>query len=132
MPSRIQRKREKGWTAPIDAQGRKPLYVGRGTPWGNPWAVTQTDTGTGWAVNWTGKRGYRKPIGLNSRIPADDRRDAHALAVELYEMWLHSNPELMDQAREQLAGRDLMCWCHESYPCHADVLLALANPETTR
>jgi len=34
---------------------------------------------------------------------------------------------------EALAGRDLACWCPLNQPCHADVLLDLANPkETTR
>lgn len=50
MPKRVQRRRTRGWVAPQDDQGRKPKYVGRGTPYGNPWAVIQTNTGTGWAV----------------------------------------------------------------------------------
>lgn len=29
--------------------------------------------------------------------------------------------------RAQLAGRDLACWCRLDQPCHADVLLELAN-----
>jgi hypothetical protein len=32
-------------------------------------------------------------------------------------------------ARGDLAGRDLACWCSLSQPCHADVLLRMANPE---
>ena len=32
-------------------------------------------------------------------------------------------------AWRELAGRDLMCWCPEGQPCHADVLLAIANSE---
>jgi hypothetical protein len=27
----------------------------------------------------------------------------------------------------ELRGHDLMCWCPLGQPCHADVLLALAN-----
>ena len=27
----------------------------------------------------------------------------------------------------ELAGRDLACWCPLDQPCHADVLLELAN-----
>lgn len=40
----------------------------------------------------------------------------------------------MDEARAELAGKDLACWCplvDENglrVPCHADVLLELANP----
>ncbi len=29
--------------------------------------------------------------------------------------------------REELAGRDLACWCPLDEPCHADVLLEIAN-----
>ncbi|WP_438489530.1 DUF4326 domain-containing protein [Streptomyces sp. S186] len=125
MPARIQRKRSRGWKAPFDSQGRPPVYVGRGTRWGNPWAVAETRTGTGWAVNWSGARD-QVPHGLRTEIPANDRRDAHALAVELYENWLYAQPELMERARRDLAGRDLMCWCGP-LPCHADVLLGLVQ-----
>ena len=29
--------------------------------------------------------------------------------------------------RRELAGHDLVCWCRPDQPCHADVLLELAN-----
>ena len=29
----------------------------------------------------------------------------------------------------ELAGKNLACWCKPGAPCHADVLLELANPE---
>jgi hypothetical protein len=32
---------------------------------------------------------------------------------------------------EQLRGRDLACWCPLDQPCHADVLLELANGGAT-
>jgi hypothetical protein len=31
------------------------------------------------------------------------------------------------EARQALAGRDLACWCPLDEPCHADVLLDVAN-----
>jgi hypothetical protein len=132
MPNRVQRKRTRGWTAPLDAQGRKPVYVGRGTRWGNPWAVIHLTTGRGWAVQWAGHRDQHKPLGLKDFVPANDQRDAHALAVELYETWLYADPKLLDRAQQELAGRDLMCWCADTLPCHADALLRLANLERTR
>lgn len=33
----------------------------------------------------------------------------------------------VDDVRRELAGRDLACWCKLDQPCHADVLLAVAN-----
>lgn len=35
----------------------------------------------------------------------------------------------VEDIQAELAGLDLACWCPEGQPCHADVLLALANPE---
>lgn len=49
-------------------------------------------------------------------------------AVRRYEQmirWkLAEDPHLLDELR----GRDLCCWCKPDQPCHADVLLKLANP----
>jgi len=36
-------------------------------------------------------------------------------------------PPIEDVIRERLVGHDLVCWCPLDSPCHADVLLALAN-----
>jgi hypothetical protein len=33
----------------------------------------------------------------------------------------------VDDVRRELAGRDLACWCPLDHPCHADVLLEVAN-----
>lgn len=33
----------------------------------------------------------------------------------------------VDDVVRDLAGRDLACWCPLDQPCHADVLLDLAN-----
>jgi hypothetical protein len=32
-----------------------------------------------------------------------------------------------EEIRAQLAGHDLACWCPLDGPCHADVLLEIAN-----
>jgi hypothetical protein len=41
------------------------------------------------------------------------------------------NHELdLDEARRELGGRDLVCWCPIDQPCHADVLLEIANQES--
>jgi len=128
-PRRVQRQRTRGWTAPLDHLGRKPVYVGRGTPYGNPWIITQ-DNHRNWIVMWDGTRQQALPRGLNTFTPADDRRDAHATAVRLYREHLDAHPELVERARRDLAGRDLMCWCALKpvrLPCHVDVLLSLVN-----
>lgn len=125
-PRRVQRRRTKGWTAPLDHLGRRPVYVGRGSPWGNPWTVTQDNHGR-WIAMWNSAAGQPLPCGRHTFASAVDRQDAHAVAVRLYREYLDAHPELVERARAELAGRDLMCWCAEDMSCHADVLLRVAN-----
>lgn len=60
---------------------------------------------------------------------------SHHTSVEAYErylnMLLERNPKLRDEIISELAGRDLICFC-EPFPCHADVLLKIANPQLHR
>lgn len=124
MPARIQRKRTAGWRAPLDRQGRKPIYVGRGTRWGNPARVVfRKDTG-GWHVEHDGGAS----VGIWPTAA-----EARRFAVEVYRAHLAAHPYLAEAVREQLAGRALMCWCPTPEPgeadhCHAAVLIGLANP----
>jgi Domain of unknown function (DUF4326) len=47
-------------------------------------------------------------------------------AQRLYREHLERHPELVAQARRDLAGRDLACWCRLDENCHGDVLLRIA------
>lgn len=100
-PKRIQMQRTKGWRKPENT-----IYVGRPTKWGNPFKVGET-------VDWKGER-----LLLASA----------AMTVSLYETLARSRhePSLQDIILE-LNGRNLACWCRLDEPCHADVLLRLAN-----
>lgn len=111
-PRRIQRSRQAGWRAPLDPQGRTPVYVGRGGRWGNPYrAAVHTRHGASLLLaNLLAVRGGLAHI-----------RD-HVVAYPSD-----------DEIRAELHGRDLMCWCPLPEPgqpdhCHGAVLLALANP----
>lgn len=111
-PVRIQRQRTRGWRTPLDVQGRKPVYVGRGSGWGNPWTVGSTR----WLVlpgGWIDRRPH-EPLTREQAI--DSYRNCHTRDIEFLRL-----------IREQLAGRDLMCWCPPDQPCHADWLLEVAN-----
>lgn len=46
--------------------------------------------------------------------------------IDRYRKWLYNRPELMEQARQELAGKDLVCYCSPQ-ECHGDVLLEVAN-----
>lgn len=99
MPKRIQRSRARGWRMPEEA-----VYVGRPTKWGNPFRVGLD----GSARDCVGM--YRTMAGNN--------------------IWTSPYPR---EIKEQLCGKDLVCWCPlvdedgNRVPCHADVLLELAN-----
>lgn len=49
-----------------------------------------------------------------------------AQVVAKYSAWLAGQPELLLQARRELHGRDLVCFC-APLQCHGDVLLEIAN-----
>jgi hypothetical protein len=72
-----------------------------------------------WAVEYKGRKLGRW----------DDIADARADAADRYARWIRE-PKQADTRglfRALLHGRDLMCWCPLDQPCHADVLLELAN-----
>jgi hypothetical protein len=49
-------------------------------------------------------------------------------AVRRFRAWLKAHPEMIRCARKDLRGFNLACWCPLDEPCHADVLLEVANP----
>lgn len=107
-PIRIQRKRTKGWRMPENT-----VYVGRGSRFGNPYRV------------------------------GDDNEVGHLTqqeAVDAFENLVHWVNEggtttdehdclLFENIVRELRGKNLACWCKENEPCHADILLAMANEE---
>lgn len=122
MPKRIQRKRTKGWRAPEGA-----VYVGRGSKWGNPYRVTLSKDGLGvqMAKAWVPEDGETHSFFYDPILGGDlARTQAAKFAVELFRTrWM----PLHTYAIRELRGKDLMCWCPLDAPCHADVLLGLAN-----
>ena len=140
MPQRIQRQRTKGWRMPEGA-----VYVGRPTIWGNPfeaykcpccgyWDV-RDDNGVTYLVN---HEYVRLPSIRADRGTWTTKAQANREAARLYNDeatywlggWETTRPDL-HAALPMLAGRDLACWCPLDQPCHADVLLEIANAEST-
>lgn len=128
-PRRHQRKREAGWTTPLDEQGRKAVYVGRGSRWGNPFAVVRQADGL-----------YGIPAAVTSGpwptfdTATEARREAvhlFALHTGVMGMFEYDDDDLAAM-RKQLAGRDLTCWCPAPEPgepdwCHAAYLMDRVN-----
>lgn len=82
------------------------------------------------------RKGWRKPEGAvvvarpsmwGNPFPVVDGDRAHA--VEMFRTRSVGFYPLTEQnIIYELGGRDLACWCPEGEPCHADVLLEIANP----
>lgn len=104
-PVRIQRKRTKGWKMPENT-----VYVGRHSKWGNPHRV-----GVSLQPNGDGTYSRMTPADAVARY-----RD------EYLPYWRRKASENALNVAE-LRGKNLACWCPLDKPCHADVLLELAN-----
>lgn len=56
-----------------------------------------------------------------------DAADAAKAFRETLEYWSHPDRGAQRWAFGTLRGKNLACWCPEGQPCHADVLLEVAN-----
>ena len=101
---RIQLSRKAGFKLPPNT-----VSVARPHKWGNPFKI--------------GEYGplMRKP-------------DCNASAVSFFRQMLFddefrksSNYPSIKEIKSELAGKNLACWCSLDQPCHADVLLEIAN-----
>jgi hypothetical protein len=53
-----------------------------------------------------------------------------AYSIARFFLWLTEDAKRT--IREHLRGKNLGCWCDLDAPCHADVLLEIANEEGAR
>jgi Domain of unknown function (DUF4326) len=112
VPERIQLRRVRGWRKPADA-----VVVARPTRWGNPYRLGGEDAA--WAVRM---------------FEADLRRSLAGIRTPNERSFLldrFGDPDTLRYELEGLRGRILACWCDRLAPCHADVLLQIANAEET-
>lgn len=105
MPVRIQRKRAKGFRMPENT-----VYVGRGSRWGNPYRI---------GIDGTADECVRKYA--NDITPYRHHGEKSTME-NLFLSILN-----IEDIRCELRGKNLACWCALDQPCHADVLLKLAN-----
>lgn len=104
MPKRIVLRRTKGWRMPANT-----VKVDRTTRWGNPF----------------------RPDDCGSRAEAVACHRAWLLREKLAAGRCKGargrKPPSVDEIRRELRGKNLACWCAAGTPCHADLLLELAN-----
>lgn len=101
-PRRIQLSRKKGWKLPPNT-----VVVSRPSKWGNPHSI-------GWC-------------------PLCGRTHDRQEAVEIHRLEVMANrdAENFQSAISPLRGKNLACWCAANQECHADILLRLANAESS-
>jgi len=116
VPVRVQLSRAKGFdlqALSLATNGLPAQRVSRPGPWGNPFTIAQTAARTGL-----------------------DPAAAQAQAVADYAAWVEHRldparspgpPPTRQAIRAALSGKNLACWCRPGTPCHADILIALAN-----
>lgn len=105
MPVRIRLSRTKGWRMPPNT-----VKVDRTTRWGNH-IVVGSDRGPGYPP-WTAEAAVHQ-FRCDMEAAIDPARPDGSEPLDL----------------SPLRGRNLACWCRLDAPCHADVLLDLANRE---
>jgi hypothetical protein len=71
-----------------------------------------------------------RPTRWRNPFPVGGSRD-RAAAAAAYRDLLAADEMLRAAARAELAGMDLVCWCPPGEPCHADVVLEIANQDPT-
>lgn len=154
-PIRIQRSRAKGWRMPPNTiyVGR-PGRFGNPFPWRGEWIVWAA-VAAGFRADAAGRKAacvafYRQWLN-GEQATGPEVRDqtggtikyengivlslgdaACNIAAGVAKMIASSslqvpNPPLLAEIVDELRGKNLACWCAAGQPCHADVLLELAN-----
>jgi len=136
-PVRIQLSRRKGWRMPADT-----VKVDRSTRWGNPFDFRKSEYC--WAA-----------LSFGCRADPAGRQEASVRAFRDWidpphgrqTLSMKEQPKMVGpggtmklgpavkagkapsraEIREALRGKNLGCWCKPGTPCHADVLLEVAN-----
>lgn len=149
-PQRIQLRRTKGWRKPEGA-----IVVARPSKWGNPFRVVPMPRSAAGIASADGLDVYERSVAVD--LFQDNLQDAidypdephctctvdecrcvgpdpggcgHCWAKDAFDpcpapfRWMVAN-------LAELRGHDLACWCPLDQPCHADVLIGLANGEAS-
>lgn len=115
-PQRLQLSRHRGFNLQAASQALNGLPAKRVTrpgKWGNPFTIEE----------------IARRYGL-------DADAAQAKAVALCGQWVRGEidpalspgvPPARAKIRAELGGHNLACWCRLGTPCHADVLIEIAN-----
>jgi len=93
------------------------VYVGRPTKWGNPFVVHLDGYAAAPQIALVSFREMLRKEGAWSPIPVHKWPKGKIPA-----QWT-----TVEDVKRELRGKDLACWCPLDQPCHADILLEIAN-----
>ena len=127
-PKRVQRSRIAGQKGIPEGA----IYVGRPGKWGNPFAAKIGRGGEAGQATMTREylvEDFRRWLTDPTEIdPRNGRRHFITDTGRLgFQGVAYDGRPTPDSIRAALAGHDLACWCPLDQPCHADVLLEIAN-----
>lgn len=91
------------WSFVVHKSKRHDVYIGRPSKWGNP---------------------FSHKDGTLAEFKVDSREGA----IEKFDEWVRSQPEMMKAIKRELKGKVLGCWCSPKL-CHGHVLAWIANEE---
>lgn len=120
-PKRIQMSRQHAWRA----DNPDAVIVARPSRWGNPFPVAEYGLNLALELYRQALGGGWSPSLLDQSEP-DEYWDLVYSRTKEFRRRLGGG-DVKWFARYELGGRDLACWCPLDQPCHADVLLELAN-----
>lgn len=113
-PLRLRLERRKGFDLQSMSHALNGLpaqTIARPGKWGNPFVIAD--------------------VAAKYGLDADA---AQVKAIALYQRWVDGEPGLTEQAPPErdvivaeLKGKNLACWCKPGTPCHADILIEIAN-----
>jgi hypothetical protein len=121
-PVRMQLSRRKGFSLQAHSRavnGLPAINVARPSKWGNPWAIKGARE-AGYSSNETELATWCARL-FREWISGDQRSTTRLL------MDGEERVTALRAALPTIRGKNLACWCPLDGPCHADVLLDLAN-----
>ena len=128
-PVRLQLSRRRGFNLQALSQatnGLPAVKVDRSSKFGNPNRVGDKDPKTGRPMTaMAAVDRFRDYLASARRESTEDRGGlVHHHVVENYYA-----AQAVDVIKRELRGKNLACWCGTAGPCHADVLLDIANKD---
>jgi len=127
-PVRVQLSRRKGWRMPENT-----IVVARPSKWGNPYRLDDDHRAYS-RLPWRSREraqgcvDHYRQMAIEGFVTAPYTRVPRPdVGPEAFTFGAHS---VVEVAPIYLRGKNLACWCELGMPCHADVLLELANAPT--